>query len=227
MSIVVCLYSKYSEKCRSFLEYVSTTPLDMKMLCIDNEKVRHLMEKDEPRYRIRMVPCLLIFQMNGVMEKKEGFESFEYVQEILKELRHVPNPIALDSGSTPMIPVNPMTLSTENRTNMSATSIQNVQNMENMERFGPVPPMPHPSLSSPSSMPSVNPSLTEKFETMEETSSELPTEAQYVTKKKENILTLAATMAKQRENEDEKMHPNPYAKAQEAQEAIMSRDRQN
>ena len=221
MSIVVCLYSKYSEKCRSFLEYVSTTPLDMKMLCIDNENVRKLMEKDEPRYRIRMVPCLLIFQMNGVMEKKEGFESFEYVQQILKELRHVPNPISLDGSSTPMIPVNSI-----NSINPSSTNGTSKQNMENMERFGPVPPMPHPSLPLPAS-PNSNHVSTEKFETPSDMSSELPTEAQYVTKKKENILTLAATMAKQRESEDEKMNPNPYAKAQEAQEAIMTRDRMN
>jgi hypothetical protein len=45
----------------------------------------------------------------------------------------------------------------------------------------------------------------------------------YVSKKKENILSLAASMAKQRESEDEQMHPNPYAKAQEAQEAIMTK----
>uniref|UniRef100_A0A6C0D080 Thioredoxin domain-containing protein n=1 Tax=viral metagenome TaxID=1070528 RepID=A0A6C0D080_9ZZZZ len=227
MSIVVCLYSKYSEKCRSFLEYVSTTPLDMKMLCIDNENVRKLLEKDEPRYRIRMVPCLLIFQMNGVMEKKEGFESFEYVQQILKELRHVPNPIVFDgSNTTPMIPVNSInSINSTNAINPSSHAAS-IQNMENMERFGPVPPMPHPSLPLPTS-PNSNQTFTEKFDTIDEVSSELPTEAQYVTKKKENILTLAATMAKQRESEDEKMNPNPYAKAQEAQEAIMTRDRKN
>ena len=214
MSVIVCLYSKYSEKCRSFLEYVSTTPLDMKMLCVDNEKVRELLEQDDPRYHIRMVPCLLIFQMNGVMEKKEGFESFEYVQNVLKQLQVIPT--TTESKMT-MIPV-------------TEKFIQDTP-MEKMERFGPQPPKPHPSIPFPPSafdQPPTNDASvmsSSPASTIPTDNQELPTEALYVSKKKENILSLAASMAKQRESEDEQMHPNPYAKAQEAQEAIMTQQR--
>jgi hypothetical protein len=180
----------------------------MKMLCVDNEKVRELLEQDYPRYHIRMVPCLLIFQMNGVMEKKEGFESFEYVQNVLKQLQVVPT--TTDSKMT-MIPV-------------TEKFIQDTP-MEKMERFGPQPPKPHPTIPFPPTPTFEQSPINDSMPSPTTDNQELPTEALYVSKKKENILSLAASMAKQRESEDEQMHPNPYAKAQEAQEKIMTQQR--
>ncbi|NDE18265.1 hypothetical protein EBZ80_25450, partial [bacterium] len=45
---------------------------------------------------------------------------------------------------------------------------------------------------------------------------------QIMTRKRENILSVAATMAKQREKEEENSIPNPFAKAQEAQQRIQA-----
>ena len=243
MSIIVCLYSKYSEKCRSFLEFVSTTPIDMKMLCVDNEKTRSLIQKDDPRYHIRIVPCLLVFHVNGVMEKKEGFETFEYVQSLMKQMHLSPSPSpSSESNMSSMIPV--------------TTISGNTDQVDSLDRYGPIPPPPfsvksdkddgisnprhHNSPNSPTNspnhassegqnmnnnnnmdIPSIPPHPPLSLERTAEDS--LPTEAKYVNKKKESILSLAASMAKQRESEDEQMHPNPYAKVQEAQESIMGK----
>lgn len=77
---VVCLYSKYSERCVRFFEDMAYMR-GVRMVCVDHEETRSLVERDSPGYRIERVPCILAFHEDGRMDKFEGEDAFEWLQD--------------------------------------------------------------------------------------------------------------------------------------------------
>lgn len=197
MNVIVCLYSKYSERCKKFLDYVSTTSIDMKMLCIDNEKVRRVIENDKPHYSITTVPCILVFHINGAMEKFEGFQAFQYTKTVADGIEKSAKmfPPALEERNKDPV-----------GNNDGSQQIQNVVVHQTPEE---ILSMDGHNGSDESIQPLGPPQ-----------GSDVPVEAVQFNKKKENILSMAMSMAKQREVEDEKLNPNPYMKTKMAQEEI-------
>lgn len=80
----VLLYSKYSVNCNVLMKKIKQLPSnDMRMLCVDNEKIRKQIKNDE-QLVIKMVPCILIIYSNGSVEQYEGDHAFNYIEAMLK-----------------------------------------------------------------------------------------------------------------------------------------------
>jgi len=77
---VVCLYSKYSEKCVRFFEDMAYMR-GIRMVCVDHEDARSLVERDSPGYRVERVPCILAFHEDGRMDKFEAEDAFEWLED--------------------------------------------------------------------------------------------------------------------------------------------------
>ncbi len=81
---VVCLYSKFSSHSQRFMELAKKLP--MNFVCIDNERVRNRVIKDT-RLNIQFVPCILCTYSNGTLEKYEGDDAFNWVNNLLKIMK--------------------------------------------------------------------------------------------------------------------------------------------
>ena len=204
MNVIVCLYSKYSAKCKQFLDYVSQTPIDMKMLCADNEDVRQCIMRDDPKYRIQSLPSILVFHVTGKMQKYEGYEAFEYIDSLTKAMQYQPPP--------PEEP--PQDTSGRGDSPSSSTAIQQhpVQPVSSSTISPPLEPPIQPSILTP---PEVSKELPPELRDLQ-----IPPEAQQAKINKKDVMSMAASMAKQREMEEEQSHPNPYARVKAAQEKI-------
>ena len=86
----VLLYSKYSSISTTLLDnikndkYDLTTLAPLKILCIDNEKIRSRIIKDTI-IKIESVPSILVVYNDGGVEKFDGINAFEWVNEIIKK----------------------------------------------------------------------------------------------------------------------------------------------
>ena len=78
------LYSKYSPSCKKLLDLLKDKPInDLQMLCIDNESVRQRITSG--KITINFVPCMLFFNVNGVVEKFEGDICFRWIEDIISK----------------------------------------------------------------------------------------------------------------------------------------------
>ena len=96
----IILYSKYSQHSKRLLDSLKSINIDwekvinLQLLCIDNENIRKriLNSKD---IQIKTVPCILIIYSDGVVEKFDGPNSFEWVENIINKhyqgSTHTPN----------------------------------------------------------------------------------------------------------------------------------------
>jgi hypothetical protein len=90
MSVVLCLYSKYSQRCKEFLDDVEED-MGIQMLCIDHKDVRDMISRDTNGYHVRTVPCIFLLYSNGRLEKYEGSDAFVWLRK-LKESAESPAP---------------------------------------------------------------------------------------------------------------------------------------
>ena len=109
MSVVVFLYSKYSRGCEKLLEMMSV--MDFRKICVDHDEVRKLVMKDQKKYNIQKVPCILVFFANGVMKKYEGSDAFDWVRDTMEKMKYIsdasspplpPNQVAMERTSATM-----------------------------------------------------------------------------------------------------------------------------
>lgn len=84
-TVAVCLYSKYSQRCKEFLDDLHPS-MDVQMLCVDNETVRKSILQDQHGYNIKTVPCVFLFYPNGRLEKYEGSDAFTWLRKMLEIL---------------------------------------------------------------------------------------------------------------------------------------------
>lgn len=83
------LYSNYSPNCKKLMEIVQKNiPLEFGLnnICIDNEKVRHQIKKNQ-KIKISGVPCILVIFPDGIIEKYDGSHAFRWIEEIALKLR--------------------------------------------------------------------------------------------------------------------------------------------
>jgi len=208
--VTVCLYSKYSEQCVLFFEDMAYLK-GIRMLCIDNENVRRLIENDDCKYDIKEVPTILIFYKNGRMDKYEGEDAFTWLYDRKKKMMMSSNMIISSLTNE----------SNENEDHSVATEIKPIKRIEvrNMNPTLPEDPFPltPPSSSSLekedisiSQQPLVGHTPGDPVSVDIPESERMPFEnksSSNILKKKENIMSIAMSMAKQRESEFEANDP--------------------
>lgn len=205
-TVAVCLYSKYSQRCKEFLDDLDLMERMVHMLCIDNEEVRQAIVKDSHGYHIRTVPCVFVFYPNGRLEKYEGSDAFTWLRKIKDVLRsNAPPPIQ----QTP-IQAQPL---------VQQTPIQAQPPVQ--------PPPPPPPVQQPSpqefeplditpigedGIPNTQPQQLQQQNAEDIINKEMEMRRasdQIITRKQDNIKELAQMMQRQRENDDDKIAPPP------------------
>jgi len=215
-TVAVCLYSKYSQRCKEFLDDLQPQ-LGVQMLCIDNEEVRHAILKDNHGYHIKTVPCVFLFYPNGRLEKYEGSDAFTWLRKVRETLnanvyqQQAPpfqpqtTPIQLQPQTTPIQP--------------QTTPIQQLQPLQPefnppQPEFNPSPPQQfQPSFEEPLDITPIeeNGIQQQPQQTPEEIMNQemeiRRASEQIITRKQDNIKELAQMMQRQRENDDDKIAP--------------------
>ena len=87
-AVAVCLYSKYSQRCKEFMDNVREEH-DIKMLCVDHKDVREMISQDRNGYHVKTVPCIFLFYSNGRLEKYEGSDAFVWLRKLTATLELV------------------------------------------------------------------------------------------------------------------------------------------
>jgi hypothetical protein len=95
----VLLYSKYSDCCKKLFQTIENFGLDIKSviniknLCIDNKIVRNRIKQNN-QMEITKVPVILTILPDGVVEKYEGEQAFQWIEGIFQQLQPAqPQPI--------------------------------------------------------------------------------------------------------------------------------------
>lgn len=217
----VCLYSKYSERCVVFFQDMAYLK-GVRMLCVDNQAVRELLEKDDCRYEIQEVPCILVFFRNGRMDKYEGEDAFAWLHDRKQRLMTTSQRILTslndsqrlpDSSSiTTPIPTTSRLPDPPIANGPSPQPIPTTLSGPSSPPVGIVPP-PYddqenpisgvPASHTPGDPVAVDVPISERLAT--------DTPISTILKKKENIMSFAMSMAKQREAEFEANDPKKRA----------------
>lgn len=212
--MTVCLYSKYSSSCVEFFQDMVYLR-GIKMLCIDNDEVRKVIEQDRAHYEVVEVPCILVFYKNGRLDKYEGIDAFSWIQDrkqrIIMSSRLLTSVMSSTSSSSSMDPVE-MTPTMTMRPTIATPApppvtppqrpVLPVMMEEDAPDINEQKAVPSPPMVEGERMPGdpvmLDVSDAQKYATTGNSS---------VLKKKENILAMAASMAKQRESEFEANDP--------------------
>ena len=128
MSVVIILYSKYSNLCTELFQSIDQT-LEYRRLCIDNASVRRLILKRN-QYDIQKVPCILVFHANGVMNKYEGQAALEWARETVFQTKHVSPPPPPPSSPTVFFMEEPPPATTTPTTFFHTPTVQEEEKQE-------------------------------------------------------------------------------------------------
>ena len=91
----VLLYSKYSPSCQNLMELMESSNVNFKniislqTLCVDNEKVRERIKQNR-QFDITSVPCILLIYPDGGIEKYDGINHIQWVNQMIT--KHSPQP---------------------------------------------------------------------------------------------------------------------------------------
>jgi len=244
--MTVCLYSKYSPRCVDYFTDMVYLR-GVKMLCIDNQEIRRVIEEDACHYGVFEVPCILVFYQNGRLDKYEGDDAFSWLQDkkhrTIMSSRLLSSALSsdLDKDRIPTLPTSSSSysdnLSTDSTDSGNSYGLSNSSNNQSSllptEREGRVdmvdavaaqqqrqlqlqsqlqsqqnqmtpqqqqqpPSQDPPHVPAPGDPRMVDISEEEKYATDTKST---------VLKKRENIMAMAASMAKQRESEFEANDP--------------------
>lgn len=92
----ILLYSKYSTQSKKILDLMTssninfTSTVNLRNLCIDSKVVRDRIKNS--KINIKYVPCILTIYSNGFVEKYDGMNAFNWVEEVIKQLTPPPPP---------------------------------------------------------------------------------------------------------------------------------------
>lgn len=100
----VLIYSKYSANCKKAFDLMRNSGVDftsLQLLCIDNEKVRQRIKQNK-QIEVESVPCVLSVFSNGNVEKYDGANVFNWIENII--IRFAPPPLPPQPPSQPPMP---------------------------------------------------------------------------------------------------------------------------
>jgi len=86
-SIIVLFCSKYSQKSITLLNQIKDK-LDFRKIYVDNNDIRNTLLDEYEKYNIRIVPTILVFFSNGIMNKYEGAKAFEWANDVCRLLQN-------------------------------------------------------------------------------------------------------------------------------------------
>ena len=240
--MTVCLYSKYSPRCVDFFTDMVYLR-GVKMLCIDNQEIRRVIEEDACHYGVFEVPCILVFYQNGRLDKYEGDDAFSWLQDkkhrTIMSSRLLSSALSsdLDKDRIPTLPTSSSSysdhLSTESVVSMdsgnsSNSSLLPIAREGRVDVSYPVTAQQQRQLQLQSQQSQMAPQQQQQQQQHQQQQSQDPhvpapgdprmvdisEEEKYATetkstvlKKRENIMAMAASMAKQRESEFEANDP--------------------
>lgn len=211
-TVAVCLYSKYSQRCKEFLDDLHPS-MGVQMLCIDNETVRKSILQDQHGYNIKTVPCVFLFYPNGRLEKYEGSDAFTWLRKMLDilESQRQPQPqqttmIAPPVQQQPQSFVQPPPQQQQAPVPQQTTLIQpptpeQLQRLQQTEEAFEIMEVEENGIQ-PQPQPPNNPEDIINREMELRRASD-----QIITRKQENIKELAQMMQRQRESDDDKIAP--------------------
>jgi hypothetical protein len=86
----VLLYSKYSAQSKHILDIISTSGINfgktLNLLCVDSKAIRNRIISNK-KLNIQYVPCILTVYSNGFVEKFDGPNAFNWVNEVIVQLK--------------------------------------------------------------------------------------------------------------------------------------------
>ena len=217
MSVVLLLYSKYSPACEK-IQSMMAPVLDFRKICVDNCDIRNLVLRDKKKFSIEMVPCILVFWAEGVMKKYEGPEAFTWVQETLHKMTNITKNVV---QTTPIDQKAPPQQQVGYQDEHAGFHEFHAPVLEVKTTSAPSPSSPSPSKenfdmkrqmdSAPLLLPR-EPQQSNKQQSVKEPSSEEQTMRGIKSDRHENVMSLAQLMQKQRDQEEETIHPNAIQK---------------
>jgi hypothetical protein len=93
IQLTILLYSKYSAVSKKLMDFINlsgmdfTTIVKLQLLCIDNDKIRQKIMKNQ-KIEIVSVPCILVIYTDGGLEKYDGNSAFDWAEDILQKERN-------------------------------------------------------------------------------------------------------------------------------------------
>ena len=78
---IILLFSKYSKQCVKLLKKTKSIS-EIRPIPVDNKAIRKRVLKDS-QLNINIVPCILVVNATGIIEKYEGMKAFEWIEEYL------------------------------------------------------------------------------------------------------------------------------------------------
>lgn len=194
-TVAVCLYSKYSQRCKEFLDDLRPG-IDLNMLSIDNDDVRKAIINDNHGYNIRTVPCIFLFYSNGRLEKYEGSDAFTWLRKIKEVLETNTRPqqtlIQMPQQQQPIPEPEPL----------MPQQPSMVQEQPQQQQLLDITPVGEDGLQSISQQKNAEDIINQEMELRRASD-------QIITRKQDNIKELAQMMQRQRENDDDKIAPPP------------------
>lgn len=86
----ILLYSKYSAQSKLILDIISTSGINfektLNLLCVDSKTVRNRITTNK-KLNIQYVPCILTVYSNGFVEKFDGPNAFNWIKEVIAQLK--------------------------------------------------------------------------------------------------------------------------------------------
>lgn len=225
-SVAVCLYSKYSQRSKEFLDDIHPD-MGIQMLCIDNEEVRQALLKDTHGYHIKTVPCVFVFHSNGRLEKYEGSDAFTWLRKtrevleakMFQQQQQQPQQTPIQFQQSPPRQT-PIQLQPPTPPQQPPIQLQPVP-LEELPPASFEPPSPYEQVNNEplditpideNGIQSLQQNLPpqQTAEDMMNQEMELRRASdQIMTRKQDNIKELAQMMQRQRERDDDKIAPPP------------------
>lgn len=228
-TVAVCLYSKYSQRSKEFLDDIHPQ-MGVQMLCVDNDDVRQAIVKDNHGYHIKTVPCVFLFHSNGRLEKYEGSDAFTWLRKAREVLEAS---MFQQQQSAPQ--QTPIAFPPQQQKQQSTTPIQSLQSpiqkpqsqpfYEEPPQFGEQPPQPFPTPyekadNTPLDITPIEengiqsvsqniPPQQNAEEIMQQEMELRRASEQIMTRKQDNIKEIAQMMQRQRESDDDNLERPP------------------
>lgn len=184
-TVAVCLYSKYSQRCREFLENAAG---GVHTLCVDHPDVRQAIAEDSHGYNIKTVPCVFLFYPDGRLEKYEGSDAFTWlrkVREVLEQQQQQPPP---PPQTTPLQPFH------EPQPQLQEQLLRQVDVQPQEQEHETV-------LDTDTGRPQNAEDIINQEMELRRASEQI------ITRKQDNIKELAQMMQRQRESDDDQIQP--------------------
>lgn len=103
----ILLYSKYSTQSKHILDLISTSGVSFEktvnLLCVDSRAVRARILANK-KINVQYVPCILTVYSNGFVEKYDGPNAFNWIKEVISQLKPPPPPPVIIQPPTPPPP---------------------------------------------------------------------------------------------------------------------------